>query len=934
MRCSNAVRYGFALLATLVATSAAAQSVDVRTASVEGVTHATWTPTGLGAPAADGIVLGQPVSLGHDNSPPTLLRQHPAGSIRLQNANDSAVAPTHVDLVAISGDLRAMGIPAEIGSLEMDHVDQYVEFEQPFAVPPVVFTTQSTQRGGQPAYTFASEVNEYGVQIKLREPSGWDQWHVVENVRYLAIEPGEYPLPDGRWLSVGQFDSWVGSGHSARYVEPQVPVRVGAAVIGTVQSRWSETPAQNIRLYDQGDAGQTFEVVQQNFGDPAGHHVVSGYLIVGERVDPVAVTLLGSGPGQDQWQRVQTGASIEYMTEANNRCYTLADFGMDQLQQVDVVGAGRGKTSVVLFDGPRCAGQSRVIDAYGLETVSLAGYELGNFNYSTRSFRIIRRTAAHANVAQNAETCFAPGDVLLDNGAAQVKFTADGDLGIFKYNPDTDGLQGTWTAGIAADALCLSAMNNGWQQSVQLIARQNGMQVWNSGSAWFQNARLTLTDDCTLAFTEGEYNRMDIGGENGCHTGLSVPTPDPTPVPKLIFGDVDGDEDPEMVLMLTKADGSGYLMYDPLGIADFFYTVGLAPDADFIEALSQTQRATLQQQTQNVVAGGVTTIEQLLEVLARMHPALQTDMWGNPVYGAGNQSPNLYRMFEFDVAVDVSAVEAEAEWNGFEADASVGNFEFEMHRDADSFGYNVSASAAEASAGYDGYVTVEASVLSAEAGMYVGNDGVAVGGGADVVAVTFRGGREDRTHIGISAGVGVGFWAEARWGRDDLYGFTLDLPIFPVGIAIYVRGDDVKWLGHQIVVLVDRGLYEGEQLGRMIWQESSSWAVGAYGDSAVFVSNTYNDTRAFVEKTSNGALVGLESGMDATVAWVEGAGWTLHNAVNSMGNAIEQGGEQAVAEMEQVVNQVGGWAEGAANDAGNWFEGAANDVGNFFGGLF
>lgn len=296
--------------------------------------------------------------------------------------------------------------------------------------------------------------------------------------------------------------------------------------------------------------------------------------------------------------------------------------------------------------------------------------------------------------------------------------------------------------------------------------------------------------------------------------------------------------------------------------------------------------------------------------------------------------PSLYRTFEFEAAVDVSAVEADAEWSGFEAGVSVGNFEFEMHNDADSFGYEISASAAEASASYDGYVTVEASVLSAEAGMYVGNDGVAVGGGADLVAVTLTAGRQDRTHIGVSAGVGVGFWAEARWGRDDLYGFTLDLPIFPVGVAVYVRGDDVRWLGNEVVRLVDTGLYEGEQLGRMVWRESSTWAVGAYGDASVVVSETFNDTKSFVDKTVNGAVVGIEDATDSVTMWVEGAGWTLQNAVDSVGDTIESYGQQGLQALGGAVDDAGNWIDGAANDAGNWVDGAVNDIGNFFGGLF
>lgn len=77
---------------------------------------------------------------------------------------------------------------------------------------------------------------------------------------------------------------------------------------------------------------------------------------------------------------------------------------------------------------------------------------------------------------------------------------------------------------------------------------------------------------------------------------LSTLSMNAAPSYSLVYADLDGDADEDLILKVLRDDGEGYLIIDPLGIADTLHTFGEMPTDDFYDALSSTQQAALEEQ--------------------------------------------------------------------------------------------------------------------------------------------------------------------------------------------------------------------------------------------------------------------------------------------------------------------------------------------------
>lgn len=137
----------------------------------------------------------------------------------------------------------------------------------------------------------------------------------------------------------------------------------------------------------------------------------------------------------------------------------------------------------------------------------------------------------------------------------------------------------------------------------------------------------------------------------------------------------------------------------------------------------------------------------------------------------------------------------------------------------------------------------EVKVLSADARISVGLDGVDFGPSANVWTGSAGFGDPDGTHAGISTGVGTeGFRTGARWGQNGQYGVTV--PLAFVAVDLYVTDDDVMTAA-LFAADISAGLGESAVEA---FSSAYGWAEGAYetaldgiGDAADAIGDLVDD---------------------------------------------------------------------------------------------
>jgi hypothetical protein len=359
-----------------------------------------------------------------------------------------------------------------------------------------------------------------------------------------------------------------------------------------------------------------------------------------------------------------------------------------------------------------------------------------------------------------------------------------------------------------------------------------------------------------------------------------------------------------MVLMVTAEDGTGFLMTDPLGIADTMHQAGyrIGDNNDFWNALSATQRLQLRYQANQLGSyGHHISGPELRDVLQRMVGADRT-----------------YDTAEYTVTLDHTFVAAGTCWESMCAQVSVGDQDVTMED-----GAIVELAVAQVSLSAGGAVKVEAETLGTSMGVVVADNRVAWGGEASLIAVEFIAGDEDGTYAGLSADVGVGFWADAAWGNNDQYGFALEIPVIPVGVAIFVKGDDAAWLG-EVVADWTTGAYETTaNAAEAAWNASIGWAEAAGENIAITVSDTTSDAVSTLQVTGNTVVAGLSDGSERILSVLDGAADDIASSLSDFTDAAAN-----------VFNGVPGAVEDFAEDLGDAAGDVIDDARDFFCGLF
>lgn len=169
----------------------------------------------------------------------------------------------------------ADGTLVEIGRVESNHDWASVDFAASFSTTPVVFSQAQTFEGRQPVVTRHRNVSETGLDVRLQEEEA-EGPHLVEDVGYLAIEPGTGTL-DGRTYEAGRQsgvgDSWQTVEFEGSYQQP-----VFLADLQTFRG-WNTC---SVRYRNLTDSSVEVKVQEEQSGDNETAHLGEriGYLVV------------------------------------------------------------------------------------------------------------------------------------------------------------------------------------------------------------------------------------------------------------------------------------------------------------------------------------------------------------------------------------------------------------------------------------------------------------------------------------------------------------------------------------------------------------------------------------------------------------------------------------------------------------------------------
>ncbi|MCB9548126.1 MAG: hypothetical protein H6706_20105 [Myxococcales bacterium] len=738
----------------------------------------TWT--GMGLPAdtlANGALFAQTVT--YAGADPGVARINTAnGQIRYEESTGGGhTKAEEVNVIALVGELAALGIDGEVGTFTRDMAaqdfDYYVSFPQGPYTNPVVFAQVTTRNDASPVVVYPHLYAGGGIaRFRLKEHTNADGVHAAETVHWAVIEAGTYDLPDGRRLVVGTQSVTTTGQNDFDTIDLKGHFIGDAAVVATPMMGQNLNSYTGVRLEKRLGLDDTLLAVDVRFmGDSTTEGTTRsgevGYMALGNAWEMASGRIsLSAADG--------TSVGVQWSDHSNGQCYNLADNDFEDLAtSLTFQTATAGRVQVVLYADAFCSGDAVGVSASAntTKTYTVPGSMAGRVS----SFRVMW------NTAQSIATpgCYAPGELLLANALGWLTLKASGKLVLYRYMPADGALSEIWSAGPNGNASKVCFTEGGalkvyhWQ--FDLWTGLNEAVVWSSGTDNQGTTQLTLTNKCDLAIRTSDNTSLWTADSPGCWQDLPATGVKAMPTFSLAYADLDGDDDEELLLVAANADGSGTLMIDPLGIIDFTTnTLDWGLSDDVWTALSSTQQAVLVDQMAAFGSYG-TTIEG-----AELEAVLLS--------GAFTAETRNYYSFRFTGSG--SAASASASAGAFGASLSVGDATFMMETGDFGVGFDVSATAATVTASA-GSFSVEAQVLSAGATFYVERNAFAIGGGADLVAGAFTVGDENGSYAGVSAGIGVGAYAAASFGKNDQYGFTLDLPVIPVGVAVYVTGEDV-----------------------------------------------------------------------------------------------------------------------------------------------
>ncbi|MEM6742412.1 MAG: hypothetical protein AAF676_01585, partial [Pseudomonadota bacterium] len=113
--------------------------------------------------------------------------------------SQTAAAAVRPDAQGEPGEARAI---AQIGQTMLDHETITLTLDHEFENP-VAFALAPSALGPDAAIAEIVEVDGDQLSLRLREPDGYDLWHVEETVTWMVVEAGSWRLSNGARLEAG-----------------------------------------------------------------------------------------------------------------------------------------------------------------------------------------------------------------------------------------------------------------------------------------------------------------------------------------------------------------------------------------------------------------------------------------------------------------------------------------------------------------------------------------------------------------------------------------------------------------------------------------------------------------------------------------------------------------------------------------------------------
>lgn len=858
---------------------------------------------------ANGALFAQAVT--QEGMDPGLVRIDTAtGKLQFDESGDGAHDNGEtVNLVAFKGDLAALGIDGEMGSVN-PYVNGFgmihdIQFQNTYTNP-VMFAQVTTHLGAPAIAVMPTNVQSTWGRLKFYEAPTNDGTHWGETIHWMVIEAGTYDLANGQRLIVGKqavattgtddFDSISVSGQFLG----------DAAVIANIQ-QFNNHKYQGTRIEKTTGVNGTLLSFGMRFMGPAGDDGnmtgTIGYLALGTAwsLKPGHVTLSKSDG---------TSVGIRYAQHSNGHCFNLSDENFNDSADSLLFKANGSRTIVVAYEHAWCSGTKVATSANGTFTGSLnfAGGSLAN---KVSSIRVMWASEAQLEPGE----CFSRGDVLVQNALSWLIFQDDGNLVLYRYMPADSSLSVAWesgTEGAQATEACFTANGN-----LKLKTALN-LTVWQSNTTTNVD-HLALGSDCNVKIKDTSGNTLWNAGADDCWKDLPAAAPNGMPEISIGYADLDADNDEEMILISKLADGTGYMMIDPIGIADFFFnTLGYGLGDDFWYALSSTQQQGLLSQIADVSEAGADNLVSGTEIETLM--------------GEFDGEYRSYNSFHFSGSGTL--FNGTLEGGIFDYGVTVGEGSFMVEYDEFGHGYEIEGTLVtltQSTAG--GYIKTETTVLSGKAAWNIDKNAYSNGAGVSLVEVTYTAGNENGTYASVSYGVGLSYFVAARWGKNDQYGFTIDVPIIPVGISVYVKGSDAVAAWNDFPGWVYDASYAVADATIDAWTKVSNFAQQNPEDMVAAVANTAEDaiyslartgatvavgatqagkstytyvTNGGLEDTAAAVAEGIAEGFDAVseaiTEWAAGGG--AEEVVETVVEEVEEVAEEVVEEVEEIVDEI------------------------------
>ena len=362
-----------------------------------------------------------------------------------------------------------------------------------------------------------------------------------------------------------------------------------------------------------------------------------------------------------------------------------------------------------------------------------------------------------------------------------------------------------------------------------------------------------------------------------------------SPTIQALYVDIDADSEEELLLNVINPDGnSGSILYEPLSIAYLMTTQGYGLSDDYWNSLSSTQQASLKNTlvTADLLAADNTDnpTSTVIDLLAKF---TETNF---PAYSYSGQ---------FDkTSLNVENLASKIMLLTELADGSyTANFNSKVRARN---GFNLGGITLDE----DDITTTNLYGPSANAEASITENSFTIGAEANLLSVTHSVGDENGSFFAVNSGIGTGYWADLSYGRNDQYGFALDVKPLPVGVALYVSGADVTTLYDKAKGWSIDKYSTTEELAEDAWNNAVNWTEDAIGDIEVTFANSVDDTGVFFERTGKDALLWIDEAGDTLLVGLNDTGSSIKDALTSVGEGLSDA-------ASSVTAKVSSWASNA-----------------------